>query len=78
VADGEGDVADVAADAPQPASTALTTTAPTIHLLLLVESTRRTLDRRACLAKVSGGSDAASASLEFAATGGPDVTLDVG
>jgi hypothetical protein len=74
----------------QPAESPITahiSAAATTHPLLLFDSNRRTLGRRACLAMVTeadqsgedagGGGGAAPAAPELPATDGPDVALMV-
>src|SRR3979411_921034 len=88
VAVAEGGVAVAEGDVAQPAESPITahiSAAATIHPLLLFDSNRRTLGRRACLAMVTeadqSGEDAgggAPAPPELPATGGPDVALETG
>lgn len=84
----EGDVAVPDGDVAHPAESPITAgTAATIHPLLLFDSGRRALGRRACLATVAeadrSGEDAgeadgaAPAAPELPATGDPDVALTV-
>ncbi|MCW2878078.1 MAG: hypothetical protein JWQ95_2178 [Sphaerisporangium sp.] len=90
VAVAEGGVTAAEGDVAQPAESPITphiSAAATIHRLLLFDSNRRTLGRRACLAMVTeadqsgedagGGGGAASAAPELPATDGPDVALMV-
>jgi len=89
--DPEGDVAVAEGDVAQPAESPITphmSAAAAIHPLLLFDSNRRTLGRRAWLAMVAeadesgedngGGGGAAPAPPELPATGGPDVALETG
>jgi hypothetical protein len=91
VAVAEGDVAVAEGDVAQPAESPITahiSAAAEIHPLLLFDSNRRTLGRRAWLAMVaeadeSGedagrGGGAAPAPPELPANGGPDVALETG
>ena len=91
VAVAEGDVVVAEGDVAQPAASPITahiSAAAAIRPLLLSDSNRRTLGRRAWLAMVTeadesgedagGGGGAALAPPELAATGGPDVALETG
>ena len=91
VAVAEGDVVVAEGDVAQPAASPITahiSAAAAIRPLLLPDSNRRTLGRRAWLAMVTeadesgedagGGGGASPAPPELPATGGPDVALETG
>ena len=87
----EGDVAGAEGDVAQPAVSPITahiSAAASIRPLFLFESNRRTLGRRACLARgteadesgesAGGGGGPAPAPPELSAADGPDVALNTG